>query len=307
MAVSDQTTGARDYIRETFWRRHQRRLAPAILLAPALIMFVIFVIWPVAQSLWLSLHDYDGLSEPYFIGLDNYVELVTQDPVFWTALRNNIYWLVAFMFSPVLGLALALFLNQTGRGMRFVKSMYFMPFVISHVVVGLMFSWFFNAEFGLLNHILEMVGLPPVAVLEDERSATFIIIGAGLWPQTAYCMILYLTGLTAINPELIEAARMDGVKGLKLLWHIVVPQLRPATSIAIIVSVVGALRSFDLVSVMTGGGPYNSSTVLAYYMFDQTFGAFRIGYGAAIATSLFLLMDVCIALYLIRTLPKPRR
>ena len=289
------------------WRRNQRRLAPIFLVSPALLMFAVFVILPVSQSLWLSLHDWDGIGESRFVGLDNYVELIHDDPVFWTALTNNIYWLIAFMAAPALGLALALFLNQNGRGMRLVKSLYFMPFVISHVVVGLMFGWFFNAEFGLVNHMLNMMGLPSVALLESETIATFAVIAAGLWPQIAYCMILYLTGLTAINSELLEAARMEGVRGFKLLWHIVLPQLRPATSIALIVSVVGALRSFDLVSVMTGGGPYQSSTVLAFYMYEQTFGAFRIGYGAAIASCLFFLMDICIAIYLIRTLPRRSR
>jgi multiple sugar transport system permease protein len=291
----------------SLWKRYQRRLAPPLFVAPALIMFGIFVIWPVLESLWLSLHDWDGIGENRFVGLDNYVELFRDDPVFWTALKNNIYWLVAFLFAPAFGLALALFLNQAGLAMRFVKSLYFMPFVISQVVVGLMFGWFFNAEFGLLNHILTALDLSKIALLEDERFSTFAIIAAGLWPQVAYCMILYLTGLTAINPELIEAARMEGVKGWKLLWHIVLPQLLPATSIAVIVSVVGALRSFDLVSVMTGGGPYDSSTVLAYYMYEQTFGALRIGYGAAIATCLFLLMDVCVVIYLLRSLPSNKR
>lgn len=301
--MSASSDALKRQIPTSLWKRNQRRLTPPLLIAPALIMFLIFVIWPVIESLWLSLHDWDGIGESRFVGLANYVELFRDDPVFWTALTNNIYWLVAFLFAPAFGLALALFLNQAGFAMRFVKSLYFMPFVISQVVVGLMFGWFFNAEFGLLNHILTAVGLPPIALLEDERFATFVIIVAGLWPQVAYCMILYLTGLTAISPELIEAARMEGVKGFKLLWHIVIPQLRPATSIAIIVSVVGALRSFDLVSVMTGGGPYQSSTVLAYYMYDQTFGALRIGYGAAIATCLFLLMDICVAIYLVRALP----
>ena len=120
-------------------------------------------------------------------------------------------------------------------------------------------------------------------------------------------MILYLTGLTAMNPEVIEAARMDGAKGWNLLRHIVLPQLRPATFIAVVVSVVGALRSFDLVAIMTLGGPYNSSTVLAYYMYEQTFLSFRYGYGAAIATVLFAIMDVYIAFFLWRMLSKEQR
>jgi len=280
-------------------------LTPALLLAPALVVFAIFVIWPIFSSIWLSLHDWDGIKPQRFVGLGNYRELIG-DHVFWTAIRNNVAWLICFMLAPVFGLAVALFLNQNVFGIRFVKSMFFFPFVISQVVVGLVFSWFLNAQFGLLTEILSRFGLPPLALLEDPRWATFAVIAAGLWPQTAYCMILYLTGLTAMNPEVIEAARMDGAKGARLLWHIVLPQLRPATFIAVVVSVVGALRSFDLVAIMTLGGPYNTSTVLAYYMYEQTFLSFRYGYGAAIATVLFFLMDIYIAFFLWRMLRAER-
>jgi len=280
-------------------------LTPALLLAPALVVFGIFVIWPIFSSIWLSLHDWDGIKPQRFVGLGNYRELIG-DHVFWTAIRNNVAWLICFMLAPVFGLAVALFLNQNVFGIRFVKSMFFFPFVISQVVVGLVFSWFLNAQFGLLTEILSRFGLPPLALLEDPRWATFAVIAAGLWPQTAYCMILYLTGLTAMNPEVIEAARMDGAKGARLLWHIVLPQLRPATFIAVVVSVVGALRSFDLVAIMTLGGPYNTSTVLAYYMYEQTFLSFRYGHGAAIATVLFFLMDIYIAFFLWRMLRAER-
>lgn len=281
-------------------------LAPAILLSPALVLFSVFVIWPICSSLWLSLHDWDGINPARFVGLGNYVELWSDD-VFWTAITNNVWWLLLYMLAPVFGLAVALFLNQTVFGIRLVKSLFFFPFVISQIVVGLVFSWFVNAQFGLLNEIFAGLGLPPVALLESENWATVTVIVAGLWPQTAYCMILYLTGLTAMNGEVIEAARMDGASGWRLLRHIVVPQLRPATFIAVVVSVVGALRSFDLVAIMTLGGPYNSSSVLAYYMYEQTFLSFRYGYGAAIATVLFLLMDIYIAFFLWRMLLKERR
>jgi multiple sugar transport system permease protein len=291
---------------DTWWRRHQMALTPLLLLLPACLFFGVFVIYPIFASVRLSLHDWDGISEPTWLGLGNYQELL-EDPVFWTAVVNNVWWLVAFMLAPVFGLAIALFLNQQVLGIRLAKSLFFFPFVISQVVVGLVFSWFFHPQFGILNQILEGLGLPPTALLEDERWATFAVIVAGLWPQTAYCMILYLTGLTAISPDQIEAARMDGAKGWRLLWHVILPQLRPATFIAVVVCVVGALRSFDLVSIMTLGGPYNSSTVLAYYMYEQTFLSFRYGYGAAIAAVLFLLMDVYIAFFLWNLLRRERR
>jgi multiple sugar transport system permease protein len=284
-----------------FWRRHQARLAPVLLLLPALAAFSLFVLWPIADSLWLSLHDWDGIGEKRFIGLDNYRELL-DDRVFWTAIVNNIWWLLAFMLAPAIGLAIALFLNQSVFGTRLVKSLFFFPFVISQVVVGLVFAWFYNPQYGLLNEILGFVGIEPVSPLDSEYGATFAVIAAGLWPQVAYCMILYLTGLAAMNPEVIEAARMDGARGWRLFWHAVLPQLRPATFIAVVVSVIGALRSFDLVAIMTSGGPYSSSTVLAYFMYEQTFLSVRYGYGDAIAAVLFVIMNVYIAFFLWRML-----
>jgi multiple sugar transport system permease protein len=293
-------------IRPGWWMRNQARLAPAVLLAPAALLFAIFVVYPILDSLWLSLLDWDGVRPAHFVGLGNYAELF-DDPTFYTAVVNNLYWLVAFMLAPVFGLALALFLNQLVFGIRLVKSLFFFPFVISQVVVGLVFSWFMNPDFGLLPKVLSLAGIAGIDILGNENWATFGVIAAGLWPQTAYCMILYLTGLTGISPDLIEAARIDGAQGWRMLWHIIIPQLRPATFIAVVVSVVGALRSFDLIAIMTRGGPFDSSQVLAYYMYQQTFMSFRYGYGAAIATVLFLIMDVYIAFFLVSMLRRERR
>jgi multiple sugar transport system permease protein len=185
-------------------------------------------------------------------------------------------------------------------GIRLYKSLFFFPFVISQVVVGLVFTWFYDPAFGLLNVVLGWVGIGPLNVLGDERYVTYGVILAGLWPQTAYCMILYLTGLNAVNPEQIEAGRLDGAKGAKMLWYVVLPQLRPATFIAFVVTIIGALRSFDLISIMTSGGPYGSSRVLAYYMFEVALSeyGFRMGYGAAIAVVLFAIMLIFITYFL---------
>jgi len=125
--------------------------------------------------------------------------------------------------------------------------------------------------------------------LGDPTLSTYGIIAAGIWPQTAYCMILYLTGLNSVDPEQIEAARLDGAKGLRMLWHVILPQLRPATFIAFVVTVIGSLRSFDLISIMTNGGPFGSSRVLSFYMFEKSLSeyGFKMGYGAAIPSFCF--------------------
>ncbi|POO55801.1 MULTISPECIES: carbohydrate ABC transporter permease [Agrobacterium] len=291
----------------SFWKRNQQKLAPWLFLAPGLLMFVIYVLVPIFESIWISFHDWDGMGEMSWVGFGNYAELL-HDDTFYVSLKNNIIWLVLYLLSIPAGLAVALFLNQNVRGIRLYKSLFFFPFVISQVVVGLMFTWFYAPDFGLFSKLLEWLTGQQIAILADENYVTYGIIVAGLWPQTAYCMILYLTGLNNINPEQVEAARMDGAKGFKLLWNIILPQLAPATFIAMVVTVIGSLRSFDLVSVMTAGGPYGSSSVLSYFMYEQALSeyGFRMGYGAAIAVVLFLIMMIFITLFIVRMLSQER-
>jgi multiple sugar transport system permease protein len=255
------------------------------------------VVYPIISSISLSFYNWDGMTPKTFAGFDNYIELFHAD-TFYTALKNNLIWLALFLLAPPLGLLFALYLNQHIRGMRVVKSLFFAPFVLSGVVVGLVFSWFYDPGFGLLRLIVGH-GIP---VLGDPHTVTFGIIFAALWPQTPFCMVLYLTGLTGINPEVVEAARMEGAKGVRLLWHVILPQLRPATFMAVVLTVIGALRSFDLIAVMSGGGPFDSSTVLAYYMYDQAIKYYREGYSAAIAVVLFAIMLVYIVFHLRRML-----
>jgi len=290
VAFSGQTA------RKSFWRRNQQSLTPWLFLAPGMFMFAIYVVWPIFESFWLSFYDWDGLGQKVWLGWANYIELFDDD-AFYTSLYNNVLWLVLYLLAVPAGLGIAIFLNQNVLGIRLYKSLFFFPFVISQVVVGLMFSWFYAPNFGLFYNLVEWITGSGIAILADPDLVTYGIIAAGLWPQIAYCMILYLTGLNNVSPDQIEAARLDGAKGLRMLWYVILPQLRPATFIAVVVTVIGALRSFDLVSIMTDGGPFGSSRVLSFYMFEQALSeyGYRMGYGAAIAVILFLIMMVFIS------------
>ncbi|MEM8654806.1 MAG: sugar ABC transporter permease [Pseudomonadota bacterium] len=305
----------------SWFRRNKLAIAPWIFLIPALIFFAIYVVIPIFESLWLSLYEWNGLydaqgnSTATWVGFQNYVKL-WDDPNFWTSLRNNIAWLVLYMLAVPAGLFIALFLNQTVTGMRFYKSMFFFPFVISQVVVGLIFGWFYNPDFGVVGSVWKAIfceettnilgnitftcSRPAPDILSSPEWATYGIIFAGLWPQVAYCMILYLTGLNNVASDQIEAARLDGAKGWKMLWYVVLPQLKPATFIAVVVTVIGALRSFDMIAIMTQGGPFGSTNVLAYYMYEVAISEFgeRYGYGSAVATVLFMIMLVYISYFL---------
>jgi len=282
-----------------FWDRNQLRLTPVFFLAPAMLLFSVYVVYPIFTSLWISLYEWNGVGKMFWVGFGNYIEMWEDDRVH-TAIWNNLIWLIFFLLAPLISLGLGIFLNQNLTELRFIKSIFFFPFVVSPVVVGLVFSQFYNPEYGLLDFFLESLGLQPMAVLSNEKIVTFGIILAALWPQVAYCLILYMTGLAGLNREIVEAGRIDGAKGWKMFWNVILPQLRPATFIAVVVSVLGALRSFDLVAIMTRGGPWGSSTVLAYEMVEQAIFNYRMGYGAALATILFFILDIYIAWFLIR-------
>ena len=291
--------------KRSWYQRNKLRVAPWLFLAPAILFFVIYVIAPIFQSLYISLFEWngidnaDGTSSMKWVGLGNYVELLDDD-AFYRSLYNNVLWLVLYLLAVPAGLFIALFLNQTVTGMRIYKSLFFFPFVISQVVVGLIFTWFYNPNFGIVGEVWQFFGATPPSILGDEDLVTYGIIFAGLWPQIAYCMILYLTGLNNVSPDQVEAGRLDNAKGWKMLWYVILPQLKPATFIAIVVTVIGALRSFDMIAIMTGGGPYGSSNVLSYYMFEQALSeyGFRMGYGSAIAAVLFFIMLFFISYFL---------
>lgn len=306
-----------------YYKRNKVKVAPWIFLFVGLVFFLAYVIIPIFQSIsysftrWNGLYDINGVWTGEWVGFHNY-RLLLDDPNFYTSLFNNTLWLILFMLAVPIGLGIALFLNQTVTGIRVYKSLFFFPFVISQVVVGLIFTWAYNPEFGLLSEMwgwffcdtkVNIVGnltrvctVDPPSILGDANFATYGIIAAGLWPQIAYCMILYLTGLNNVAADQIEAGRLDGAKGWKMLWYVVLPQLKPATFIAIVVTVIGALRSFDMIATMTQGGPFGSTNVLAFYMYDQAVGegVGRYGYGSAIATVLFFIMLIYISYFLWR-------
>jgi len=272
---------------------------------PGAVLFGTVIIMASVETVWISFFDWDGVGAKTWVGLANYLELLG-DPQFYVSLKNNLIWLAVFMLAPPIGLALALLLNQPVRGMRVLKSLFFVPLVLASVTVGVVFTWFYDPTFGLLALVFSAFGATAPALLSDEHLVTFAVVFAALWPQIAFCLVLFLAGLNNLSEDLIGAGRVDGARGLAMLWHIILPQLREVSFIALAVTVIGALRSFDMVAVMTSGGPFGSSQVLAYQMYEQSIFSYRFGYGAAIATVLFVIMAAFIAWYL-HTLLKPEQ
>jgi len=261
-----------------------------------------WVIGPMIYSFYLSLTNWDGISAPQFVGIANYIRLF-KDRVFYTAIGNNLKWIVSFVTIPVImGLVLAMALNSKIFGARVIKAAFFMPYILSFVVIGLIFGWMYHPAGGLLNSILKAIGLGWLTSgwLADPKLATWCIIAAALWRQVGYVMILYLAGLQAIDTSLVDAAKVDGSNNWQLFRHVILPQLSPVTAIVIIISIIDSLRSFDAVFIMTRGGPAGSTTVLAYFMYNEAFNNYNMGYGAAIAVCMFFITAIVIFIYLWR-------
>lgn len=284
--------------------RTRMKLTPYLFLIVPLIIYLIWVIGPMFYTFYLSLTNWDGLSTPEFINVRNY-ERLFRDPVFKISLQNNLKWIIAFITVPVVtGLGLAMALNRAIPGSRFFKAGFYSPMVLSLVVCGLIWSWMYQPANGLINETLRAIGLGALAQgwLSDKDLVMWSIIVVAIWRQVGYVMVLYLAGLQGVDPGLIDASKVDGCNAWQTFRHVIFPLLAPVTVIVVTISIIDSLRAFDLVSVMTRGGPYNSSSVLANFMYIEAFNNYKMGYGAAIAVILFLISLVFIFIYLYRTM-----
>jgi len=285
-------------------RQTLSKLTPYLFLIVPLVIYLVWVIGPMFYTFYLSLTDWDGLIDPHFIGLRNYQRLF-KDPVFYTSLENNLKWIASFITVPVVvGLALAMALNHSIPGEKFFKASFYSPLVLSLVVSGLIWSWMYHPANGLINSVLRQVGLDALAKgwLSSENLVMWAIIAVAIWRQAGYVMVLYLAGLQGVDPGLVDASKVDGCNGWQTFRHVIFPLLAPITVIVVVISIIDSLRAFDLVSVMTRGGPYNSSSVLANFMYIEAFNNYKMGYGAAISVILFLISAVFIFIYLYRVL-----
>ena len=283
-------------------------LTPYLFLIVPLLLYMVWIIGPMLYTFYLSLTDWDGISpETKYIGLKNFETLFgslgkTVPSAFEYSLVNNLKWLLTFTTIPiVIGLGLAIILNQDIRGDRFFKVGIFLPQVLSFAVVALIWAWIYNPRAGLINSFLISLGVEdPPGWLADKSLATWSIITAAIWRQIGYVMILYIAGLKNIDLTLIDATKVDGANSWQRFRYVVFPLLAPVTTIVVVISIIDSLRTFDLVQIMTRGGPANATSVLANLMYIQAFNNYKMGLGAATAVVLFIISLVFIIIYLQR-------
>jgi ABC-type sugar transport system permease subunit len=252
---------------------------------PALIVYLVFFGLPFAATIWLSLTDWNGVGVPDFTGAANYLRLV-RDGAMWAALGNNMIWVVIGTAVPiVVGLVLAVMLWSDARGSMVYRTIYFLPVVLSPVVIGIIWMWIFNPLFGLLNTALRGVGLGGWAMgwLGEPETALYAILVMAIWSYLGFCIVVLFAGLQKVDPELVAAARVDGANARQRFRHVIVPQIRPVLTMVIVYTVIGGFNVFDMVWVVTQGGPNNATEVIATYTYEVAFRANEYGYGATLS------------------------
>lgn len=283
--------------------RWKDNLTGYLFLGPNISGFLVFTFLPVIASLVLCFTQWDILTPAKYVGFDNFIQLlgfhsepgigiVPNDPLFWKYLANTMFFMLGIPIGMAASLALALAMNQKLKGIVIFRTVYFLPVISSMVAIALLWRWIYNPDFGLFNSFLGWFGIKGPNWLSDTLWAKPALMIMGLWGGTGYSMLLYLAGLQGISEEFYEASRIDGASKWQQFWYITFPLLSPVHFFMLIMGVIGGFQAFGSMYVMTGGGPAGSTTTIAYYIYNNAFQWFKMGYASAIAWILFLMAFV---------------
>ena len=280
--------------------RRLSKLAPYLWVLPALLVYGIFKLYPLVSGLHMSLLRWDGIADPKYIGLRNF-EKIFRDEMTATVLMNNVHYAVGTVVGKIaLSLFLAILLHQALRGRTFYRTSLFMPVVMSFVVVGVLWSWLFNPQFGLINSLLRGLGLDVLVQdwLGDAAVALNSLILVDIWKWYGFHMVIFLAGLQTIPDELYEAARIDGASVWQQFLHVTLPMLNPVMIVNVTISLMGAFNVFDIPFIMTGGGPANTTNVMALHIYIRGFKFYRFGFSAALSYVLLVIVTLVAAIQL---------
>jgi len=276
--------------------------AVVIFLLPALVLFLTIIIVPIFMSVTYSLTEWDGIGKKVFTGFDNYKELfLTNSDGFWRAVKNSLIFAAGSVFVQLpISLILALILARGVKGERFYVSVYFIPVLISTVVIGQLWMKIYNPQYGLLNTVLRSMGLEQLTGnwLGDTKKVIFAVIVPVLWQYIGYHMLLMYASVRSISEEIFEAARIDGANGIQTALHITIPLMKPILKVCVTFAVVGSLKNFELVYVMPGGGRAGASQLPSTLMVETIFSRNMYGYGSSMA--IFIILECFLFAWLIR-------
>jgi ABC-type sugar transport system permease subunit len=290
MATAQMRVGQRSATRQAsrHWNRYR---AGYIFLLPSLVLYAIFMIYPFFQSIYLSFTDWNGATTTKnFIGLDNFRELV-HDDLLWKSLQHNLIWVVIGTLGPlIVGFLLAVLLASKPKGFTLFRTAYFMPQVLSPVIIGIVWGWMYNPLFGIFNKGLDSIGLESVSRgwLGDPDFALYAVLLAAMWAETGFVFVVLIAGLQNVSRDLIEAATLDGANAWRRFWDVTLPQMANVVTVVAALLLIGGFSVFDIIFVMTGGGPANATDVIGTYAYTEAFTQNNVGY----ASTLTLIMTV---------------
>lgn len=269
--------------------RGDGRLA-AVFIAPALLGFLVFLLWPTLRGIYLSFTRFNLLTPAEWVGLDNYVRMV-HDPIFWNSLTVTVeYVVINIGVQTVAALAIAVLLQRLTQS-AFLRGIVLTPYLMSNVVAGLVWLWILDTQLGIGNEIVSAVGADRIPFLADETWAIPTIALINVWRHVGYTALLLFAGLQAIPNDMYEAARVDGASEWRMFWRITMPLLRPVLAVVLIMTVIGSFQVFDTVAVTTAGGPANATNVLQYYIYGSAFARFQFGYASAMSVALLVVLS----------------
>jgi raffinose/stachyose/melibiose transport system permease protein len=266
---------------------NRSKLRNSLYLLPSLVIYSVFLLFPLLASLSVSLTRWDGSGSPTFIGIANFIRIFS-DHIFWVAVGNNALLMLFYALLPVvLGLVLCSFLNElrSGKELTLMRILFFLPYIMPMAVLGVVWRWLYNPAFGPIDQFFRLIGLPQLAIpwLGDFTWALPATGMVAVWYFFGFCLILFMSGIQRMDPSLHEAAELDGSSHWQKFRRITLPGLRPEIKIALLLTVIASLKAFDLVYVMTQGGPGTSTLVTNMYMYQQGFDLRHFGYASAVA------------------------
>lgn len=275
------------------WRDRFKGASVNLFYAPALIMLVLFSLYPLISGIGISLTSWDGFNpEKIFVGLSNYVTMLRDANFRMTLINTFIYGIGSTIIQQVLGLGLALLLNSKIKGRNLMRAIIYLPALVSAVIMGTMYYFIFQYDTGALNTILSALGLEKVVWFQNATTALIIILVANSVQFVGMSMIIYLAGLQGLDQSVVEAASLDGASGWKMFWNITLPGLAPSFTTSVVLNLIGGLKLFDVIKVLTGGGPGYSTNSVSSYISIQYFDNQNAGYAAAMGVVLFIIIAV---------------
>ncbi|WP_425145130.1 carbohydrate ABC transporter permease [Deinococcus sp.] len=266
-----------------------------LFILPAFLGFVIFALLPLVRGVFISFTDWSLLNTPKSVGLSNYAALL-HDSVFWKSLWNTAYYVLLMVpLQTFLALLMAVLLH-TLTSSALVRSVLILPYLVSGVVAGLLAVWLLHPSLGIVNHWLPLIGIPEQSFFGSSEQAMPSVVGVNLWRTLGYTSLFFFAGLQAIPRNIYEAAAIDGAGEVSQFFRVTVPLLRPITAFVVVTGLIGSFQVFDTIAVTTGGGPGDATRTILWYIYENAFNRFNMGYATALSLALFLVVAVITAL-----------